>query len=120
MKKFTIRGKIFPIFGWTLMFAWSLIFLVLLLWSTMTSFKSIFDFYLNPVWLPIKENGGWMLENYATAINAIQKLPSLKSIFIAFSSAAMKDIANANAAPINTNTEPITGRFILLPSISTP
>ena len=71
MKKITIKGKLFPIFGWLLMFSWSLIFLILLLWSTITSFKSIFDFYLNPVGLPKKENGGWMFENYSTAIQAI-------------------------------------------------
>ena len=71
MKKFTIKGKLFPIFGWTLMFAWTIIFLTLLLWSTITSFKSIFDFYLNPVGLPIAANGGWVFENYTTAIKAI-------------------------------------------------
>ena len=71
MKKFTIRGKLFPTFGWSLMLVWSVIFLTLLLWSMITSFKSIFDFYLNPVGLPIKENGGWVFENYTTAINAI-------------------------------------------------
>ena len=71
MKNFTIRGKVFPVLVWMLIFTWSAIFLTLLLWSMITSLKTIFDFYLNPVGLPIKENGGWVFDNYSTAIKAI-------------------------------------------------
>ena len=71
MKKIEIKGKIFPTLIWSMTFLWVLIFLIVMCWAFTTSFKSVFDFYQNPVWLPKKENGGWMLENYRTAIGAI-------------------------------------------------
>lgn len=71
IKKLEIKRKIFPVLIWTIVFLWCLVFLTLLLWSMLTSLKTVFDFYQNPVWIPKKENGGWMLENYSTAMQAI-------------------------------------------------
>lgn len=71
MKRFTIRGKIFPVLVWTLAFVWCFIFLFLLTWALTTSVKSVFDFYHNPIGLPKDEYGGWMFENYETAWNSI-------------------------------------------------
>ena len=71
MKKISIRGKIFPVLIWMLTFTWCLIFLILMIWALLTSLKSVFDFYQNPVGFPKKDYGGWMFENYETAWNAI-------------------------------------------------
>lgn len=71
MKKFTLRGKIFPVIIYTAVCLWVIVFGFLLLWALTTSVKSVFDFYENPIGLPKKKYGGWMFENYKTAVEAI-------------------------------------------------
>ena len=71
MKRFTIKGKIFPVLIWILAFLWCFIFFALLFWAFITSVKTVFDFYNNPVGFPKKIYGGWAFDNYETAWNAI-------------------------------------------------
>lgn len=72
MKKFTLRGKIFPVIIYTTVCLWVIVFGFLLLWALTTSVKSVFDFYENPIGLPKEKYGGWMFENYQTAVKAIE------------------------------------------------
>ena len=62
-----ITSKIFPVLIWTLLFFWTLIFGVILVWALITSVKSGIDFYYNPMGLPKKEFGGWQFANFVTA-----------------------------------------------------
>lgn len=71
MSKFSVKGKIFPVIVWLGLLTWVLVLLVLLGWGALTSVKSVLDFYHNPVWLPKKEYGGWLWNNYAVAFKAI-------------------------------------------------
>lgn len=78
MKKNLTKGKIFPIVGWTLSTLWVIIFLIFLLWMTITSLKSVYDFKFNPLWLPDPVRGGKStfygirFQNYVEAFEAIK------------------------------------------------
>ncbi len=64
------RRRIFPVVMWTVMLLWALIFLLLLGWGIMSSFKSQVDFILYPIGWP-KE---FKFDNYLTALQKINML----------------------------------------------
>lgn len=71
MKKFTLKGKIFPIIIWTSVLIWTVVLLSMFLWAFLSSVKDIGDFRRNPMGLPDMKYG-WKFSNYVTAINSIQ------------------------------------------------
>lgn len=71
MQKSRKKVEIFPIFIWILVSLWCLIFLTIISWCLITSVKTIFNMYQDPLGLPQKKYGGWAFENYKTAIQAI-------------------------------------------------
>lgn len=44
----------------------------MMFWSFITSVKTVFNFYQDPIGLPVKKFGGWQFKNYLTAFQAIQ------------------------------------------------
>ncbi len=59
--------KFFPIFGWSLMALWVLIFCVLLFWGVITSFKGPVNYWMDPIWFPDAQYEGWHYVNYGLA-----------------------------------------------------
>ena len=64
--------QIFPVIIWTVLFVWTLVFLALIAWAFITSLKTVFNFYQDPIGLPQEKYGGWQFENYVNAFNAIK------------------------------------------------
>lgn len=66
-----VTRKIFPVTLWIMVAVWVVLLLALLAWAFITSVKSAFDYYDNPLGLPRKAYGGWQWGNYKTAFEAI-------------------------------------------------
>ena len=71
MRKFSLKGKVFPVIVWTGLLFWVVVLMLLLCWGWLTSVKSVLDFYHNPVGLPKAKYGGWLWDNYVVAFKAI-------------------------------------------------
>ena len=66
-----VTRKIFPVTLWIMVAVGVVLLLALLAWAFITSVKSAFDYYDNPLGLPRKAYGGWQWGNYKTAFEAI-------------------------------------------------
>ncbi len=76
-----IGRAIFPSVAYILVWLWCLLFLAVLFWAIINSFKSYYNFYIDPLWFPKTGKGmGWNFSNYLKAFNALQVVRESKII----------------------------------------
>lgn len=67
----TVTRKIFPVAVWSLLLIWTIVFLAQLFWGLVTSVKSAWGFYIDPIFFP-KGKEMWQFSNYAAAFKNIR------------------------------------------------
>ena len=58
------RKAVFPVAVWSVMLIWVSVFFVMYVWAFSAANKSIINFFMDSVWLPQKEFGGWQWKNW--------------------------------------------------------
>ena len=66
MKKNSLKNNlsVFTVSVWVVICLWAVIFLFMLGWGIVQSFKDVAGFWFDPVGFPKKEYGGWKFSNY--------------------------------------------------------
>lgn len=63
-KKSDERRAFFPIAVWSVMLIWVILFFVMYIWAFSAANKTIINFFMDSVWFPKKEFGGWEWGNW--------------------------------------------------------
>lgn len=65
--KFRFKGEVFPVVCWIVLFLWCLVFIIMLVWALIQSFRTNMEFYLDPGGWPKK----WNFSNYLVALENV-------------------------------------------------
>lgn len=73
--KYKNRNKaFFPVLIWTMVLIWCALFLILLGWGVLQSFKTQTNFWMDSFGFPNSKYGGWQLENYILVFKFMREI----------------------------------------------
>ena len=72
MRKIKGSKSFFPIAIWSLILLWVIVFIFMFIWTFIAANKSLVNFFMDSVWLPKKEYGGWQWKNWGLAFSQMK------------------------------------------------